>query len=265
MRIAVCVKQVLDPEIPARALSISPDGRQPVVTGAPALQVFDSYAENALELGLQLRDAVPGATLTAISVGDAAADEALRRALSLTADAAVRAWDAAWDRLDAMATAHIVARALHAMGGADIVLCGRQASDIEESVFGPALAEELGASCLTSVGAARVSTGSVVADQVADGTTTTYEVSLPTVLTVTSAPGIVVRMPKVKDAMLAKRKQVRVIGVNELGLDAERATPRAVVEKLAIPESDSRCEMIAGDARVQAMLLVTRLRELRVI
>lgn len=265
MRIAVCVKQVLDPEIPARAFAIAPDGRSPTVVGAPATQVFDSYAENALELGLQLRDATPGSTLTAICLGDEASDEVLRRALSLTADAAVRVWDASWKGLDAMPAAHIIAAALTALGGVDVVLCGRQASDIEESVFGPAMAEELGMSCVVSAASARAGEGVLIAEQASDGATTSFETGLPALLTVTSAPGILARMPKVKDAMLARRKAIRVLGPPDLVLDAERASPGFDIERLTLPASDVRCEMIVGDVGEQAAELVTRLRELHVI
>ena len=68
------------------------------------MYVPDSYAEHALELGIQLRYRFPGSTATALCVGDSASDEVLRRAYALTANAAVRAWDPSWLDLDALAT-----------------------------------------------------------------------------------------------------------------------------------------------------------------
>jgi electron transfer flavoprotein beta subunit len=266
MHIVVCIKQVLDPEIPARAFRVDDAGTNPVIVGVPATQVMDSYAENALELGLQLRDRTPGATLTALCMGDDSSDDVLRRAFAATANSAARAWDPSWKDFDAMATSHVLARAIAVLGGADAVLCGRQASDIEESLLGPALAEELGAPCITFVRSVDVTSGGVRAEREADGLVITVEAPLPVVMTVTSAASNVPRMPKVKDTMLAKRKPIRVLGAAELSLDVERATPGVRLVRLSLPVTGDDCEMIDGaDITVQAATLVSRLRDLRLI
>jgi electron transfer flavoprotein beta subunit len=266
MRIVICVKHVLDPEMPARLFRIDESGRRPTVAGMRPMYVPDSYAEHALELGIQLRDRIPGSTATALCVGDSTSDDVLRRAYALTADAAVRAWDPSWLDLDALATSHIVARAIAAIGGADLVLCGRQASDIEESVFGPALAEELGVPCVTSAIRVAPSESGIVVEREADGMMLTVESPLPAVVTVTSAPTNVPRMAKVKDAMMAKRKPIRVFDAAALSLDAERSTPSVRIDRLSLATVNDRCEMIDGvGVREQAAALAGRLRELSLI
>ena len=119
--------------------------------------------------------------------------------------------------------------------------------------------------CIASVGGASALAGGLRAEQVVNGATTSFEATVPVLLTVTSAPGILPRMPKVKDAMMARRKAIRVLGPAELTLDAERAAPGYDIERLAMPVSDVRCEMIVGDVGTQATHLVARLRELHVI
>jgi electron transfer flavoprotein beta subunit len=266
VRIVVCVKQVLDPEIPARAFRIDEGRTDPVVVGMPATLVPDSYAENALELGLQLRDRVDGSTLTALCVGDIASNEVLRRALGLTSDAAVRAWDDGWGDRDALGTSCIIARAIEALGGADLVLCGRQASDIEESLMGPAIAEELGAPCVTVARSVEPTAEGLRIEREADGLVQTVEVPLPAVVTVTSASTNVPRMPKVKDTMLARRKPIRVLGTTELALERERAEPGVRIERLSLPATDGVCEMIGGTSvAAQAAALAGRLREARLL
>lgn len=266
MRIVICVKHVLDPELPARLFRIDESGRRPTVAGMRPVYVPDSYAEHALELGIQLRDRVPGSTATALCVGDSTSDDVLRRAFALTADAAVRAWDPSWIDLDALATSHIVARAIAAIGGTDLILCGRQASDIEESVLGPALAEELGVPCVTSATRVAPSEYGIVIEREADGVMLTVESPLPAVVTVTSAATNVPRMAKVKDAMMAKRKPIRLLDASALSLDADRSTPSIRVERLSLTSVNERCEMIAGaSVHEQAAALVGRLRELSVI
>ena len=262
MRLAVCLKQVLDPELPARVFRVDESGRRLTVAGMRPTYVPDSYAENALELAIQIRDRVPGSTLTALCVGDPDSDAVLRRAFALTANAAVRAWDDAWRDLDGLATSHIIARTISAIGGVDLVLCGRQASDLEESVLGPALAEELGVPCITSATRVEVGGAGIRVERDADGVMLTVESPLPAVVTVTSAFTNVTRMAKVKDAMLAKRKPIRVLGTTDLALDAERARPSVRIERLALAPANPKCEMITGDdVQAQAAALVQRLRE----
>ncbi|MBI4540844.1 MAG: electron transfer flavoprotein subunit beta/FixA family protein [Gemmatimonadetes bacterium] len=266
MHIVVCVKQVLEPEIPPTAFRVGEDGKTPAVVGVPASQVMDSYAENALETGIQLRDAVPGSRLTALCVGDEGSDEVLRRSLAFTANAAARAWDPGWQRLDGLGVAHILARATAALGGADVILCGRQASDIEEGVVGPALAEELGLACITVARRLSFQEGVVRVEREVDGLVETVEAPLPTVVTMTSSESNVPRMLKVKDIMLSRGKPMRVLNAAALGDDAGKVAGRVEIERLYLPETTGTCEMIAGsDGATQAAALVLRLRELRVM
>lgn len=266
MKIVVCVKQVLDPEVPPRAFRVDEATGRPQVIGMPAVQVMDSYAENALELGIQLRDRVAGSTLTALCLGDENSDEVLRRAFSFTADAAARVWEPGWVEFDGLAVAHVLARAITALGGADLVLCGRQAADIEESVVGPALAEELGCACVTLALDVEPADGAVVVRRDADGRLETVRAPLPAVVSVTSSDGNVPRMPRVKDVMLARRKPIRVLGPDDLDLDPARSRSTTRIARMYVPAARSHCEMLHGsDGQEQARALLSRLEELKVV
>ena len=85
MRILVCVKQILDPDVPARDFRVDPD-RLEAVRGDANL-VPNIFCENALETALQLRDAT-GGSVTALSFGTSEAEEVLRKALAMTVDEA---------------------------------------------------------------------------------------------------------------------------------------------------------------------------------
>ena len=265
MRIFVCVKQILDPEVPAGVFKIDASARRPVRQGIPL--VMDSYAANALEVGLQLRERVPAAHLTVLCLGDDEAEDVLRDALALTADEAIRVWDPSWCDLDGLAVAHVLGRAIAATGGADVVLCGREAGDVEEGVVGPALAEELGAACVTL--AERVeplADGELLVQKTGRGERLSLAVPIPAVITVTSTKDNVLRMAKVKDRMLARRKRIRVLAASELDVDAERLSRSAQVVQMRLPEARGGCEFIDGaDAREQAVNLVRRLRERKIV
>ena len=113
--------------------------------------VMDSYAENALEAAIQLRDKIDGATVTALCLGNEESEDVLRRALAFTADQAVRVWDDEWESLDGQAIGYILAQTIINLGDVDLVLTGYQASDIEEGLVGTVMAEELSIPSVTLV------------------------------------------------------------------------------------------------------------------
>ncbi len=249
LRIAVCVKQILDPEIPVGAFRLDERGLEPEITGRPTAQVMDAYAANALETGLRLRDDVPGSRVTALCVGNAAAETVLRRAFALTADAAVRAWDESWRDLDALGVAHVLARVAEQVGPFDLLLCGREAGDIEEGVVGPALAEELALACVT-LGRHVECGGRVLrVERAGDGFVTQVEATLPVVVTIAGSAGNVPRMAKARDTMLARMKPIVVCSASQLGVDPARVRPRVRLERLVLQELEGECEQILGDDR----------------
>jgi len=263
VRIVVCLKQILDPEVPAKDFRVDPTTKRPIQGNAKL--VVDSYSENALEVGIQLKEK-SGGKLVAVCVGDKRADEVLRRALALTADEAIRAWDPAWQELDAAAVAHVLARAIRATGGADVVLLGRQSGDVERGLVGPMLAEELGAPCVTVATGAEPAGDRLRVRREAEGGYEAVEVPLPAVLTVTNDEANVPRLPKVKDVMMATRKPVKVLGTGDLQLDPSRMDPGVVLTDLYVPEMDSTCEFVEGDdGPAKATALATLLRERKIL
>ncbi len=70
MNIVVCLKQVLDPDVPARDFKIDPGKRE--ATRGSANLVTSIFCANALETALQFRDAF-GGKITALSFGTSAA------------------------------------------------------------------------------------------------------------------------------------------------------------------------------------------------
>lgn len=94
------------------------------------------------------------------------------------------------------------------------------------------------------------------------------EASLPLVVTVTNDDSNVLRLPKVRDVMMANRKPIDQWTLADLGLDEGALAGEAASEVLAlrIPERKTECEMIQGDDPAEvAATLVRRLRELKVL
>jgi electron transfer flavoprotein beta subunit len=245
MHIVVCLKQVLDPEITPRYFQIDPAINRPVNEDSD--MVLDSFAENALELAIQLRDKTPGATVTALCLGEDSAEDVLRRALAFTADAAVRVWDDEWEDLDGQAVGHILAQTIKALGGAEIVLTGYQASDIEEGLVGPVMAEELGIPCVTLVSDLEVDNDRMKATFEAEGGYSVVSVPYPAVFTIISSETNVPRLPKIKDIRLARSKTIKEFEPEEINLDSERCQPGVKLERAFVVNKDINCEVLPGN------------------
>jgi electron transfer flavoprotein beta subunit len=264
MHIVVCLKQVLDPEITPRYFQIDPKTNRPVNEDSD--MVLDSFAENALELAIQLRDKTPGATVTALCLGEDSAEDVLRRALAFTADAAVRVWDDEWEDLDGQAVGHILAQTIKALGGAQIILTGYQASDIEEGLVGPVMAEELGIPCVTLVSDLEVDTDRMKATCEAEGGYSVVSVPFPSVFTVISSETNVPRLPKIKDIRLARSKSIQEFDADEINLDPEHWLPGVKLERAFVVNKDVDCEVLLGkDGAELAEGLADKLLALKIL
>ena len=130
MRIVVCVKEVADPDAVnsyavAGRLAIGDDGR--TLTQTAITRLMNAYDEQALEAAIRLRDAGVECTITAVTVGNDGGS-VLKHAAALGADEIVSVAPAA-PGLDCAAVATLLAAYVRHIGAADLVLCGRQASD----------------------------------------------------------------------------------------------------------------------------------------
>ncbi len=266
MHLVVCLKQVVDPEIPPQHFRVDPETKRQV--GADLPLVMGNFDGCALEVGLQLKQTV-GAKLSALSLGPPSARETLRGALAMGADDARLLTDPAFEGGDSLATARVLAAAVRKLQPVDVVLCGRQASDFEAGQSGGYLAEELGWPLLSLVTRVAVANGRLRAFRSADGLVEVVECELPTVVTITNDGGNVPRLATVRGLIQAGRRQIPEWGLAELGLEAAqvgRAGSRTEVVELSVPEAASECEMIAGGGPAEvAAKLVDRLRDLQLL
>ena len=148
MRAIVCIKQVLDPLTPATALELDRAAVK-IGGGAGSPPVINGFDEQALEAALLLRESLGDLEIVALSVGDRFNQQVMKRALEVGADDLVLVQDPALDTWDSRRVGAALAAAIRELGGADLVLCGRQASDWDNALVPFVLAEELGLPCLT--------------------------------------------------------------------------------------------------------------------
>ncbi|BAS26084.1 electron transfer flavoprotein subunit beta/FixA family protein [Limnochorda pilosa] len=264
MHTVVCIKQILDPEIPPREFRVDPEAKE-AIRGRASL-VIGPFDLNALEVALQLKERDPGGKVTVVSLGGDETKEALRRALAMGCDEAVWIHDPALARPDASATARTLAAAIGKLEPVDVVLFGRQAGDWDQGQVGPMVAEALERTLVANVFQTRGQGASLQMLQAAEGGYRVVEATLPAAATVTNHESNAARLPKVRDIMLANRKPIAEWGLTDLGLAPEELAARVVVEELAIPAQEGSCTFVEGESpQEKAQNLARTLRDLKVI
>lgn len=106
--------------------------------------IFNPEDLNALEQALQLKERIPGTTVTLLTMGPGRAAEIIREGLFRGADNGVVLSDRAFAGSDTLATSYALSAAVKKMGEYDIIIGGRQAIDGDTAQVGPQIAEKLG-------------------------------------------------------------------------------------------------------------------------
>jgi electron transfer flavoprotein beta subunit len=184
------------------------------------------------------------------------------------ADEGVLLNDPAFFDGDGYSTAVALVAAIRKIGGVDLVLCGRQATDWDFGVTGLAIAELMSVPSISITKAVSVNDGKVRAERVLGDAFETVEVPLPCVVTVSNELGEP-RYPKLPQIMAAARKQVTVWTAADLGLSPAQvgaAGARLSLERLYVPAVNSQVEFIDGDGPAEmAANLARKLREAKLI
>ncbi len=251
MNILVCLKQILDPEMPSRDFRIDPAGRD--ADRQAAGLVMNIFCANALETALQFREK-HGGKITVITVGAASAEEILRKALALRVDTAVLVKNDLVQRLNPWCVARVVAAAVRKLGDFDLVLTGRESGDWGDGQTGGLLAEELGRPCVSMVDDMKIDASKpslVQLKRQTDQGWEAIEATTPLVITVTNNEHNVPRIAKTRDVMQAFRQPITTWSLVDLGVDTQSVTDDLAsteVVELTIPKKQSHCEFVTGDS-----------------
>ncbi len=243
MRIIVCIKRVVATD--AR-VKIGGDGKS--LDPAGVQFIMAPYDEMALEKAIQLKTEAGEGSVTALTVGPAAATKELRTALAMGADDALHV--VCEDTLDSSATASALANAIRGREF-DMILTGKQATDEDDAAVGPRLAALLDLPRVAFVNALEAAGSTATARRENEGETEVYEVDLPALFT--AQKGLAeARYPSLKGIMAAKKKPLETI-------EAEVPAGIANVTSLTLPPE--RGEMVSIDPTPEGMAaLLTALR-----
>src|SRR5438105_1138974 len=213
MNVLVCVKQIPAPNAPGK---LAPPTKRLVRKGGDL--VLDPGDEHGVEAGLQLVEK-DGGEVTVISMGPPKAVDAIRRALAMGANRGILITDPALENSDAISTARAIAAAIKGQTY-DLIICGTESTDGSSGAMPAQLAELVGLPLLSFAKKLEVSQGKAVIDRQTDDGYDVVEAPLPAVVTV---PGGIneARYPALRGIVQAKKKEVKRVGLRDLGLDGQ--------------------------------------------
>jgi electron transfer flavoprotein beta subunit len=257
LKIIVCVKQV-----PDSAATMSVEGGQ--VSWGDAPLVINPWDEYAVEAALRVTEE-HGGDVVALSMGDENAKEAIKHALAMGCSEAHLVNDPALAGADAQAAARVLAAAIQKLGGADMVIFGKQAIDSDTGVTPAMVARLLKWPALTLVSVIdEVGDGSIKADRAMEEGRQKVEASLPAVLSIVKDYGEP-RYPSFMGIRKASRAEVPEMTAADLGIDP----PASVVDWPDVMEPPAReitNEIIEGDSPAEiAAKLADKIMEEKVL
>ncbi len=257
MNSIVCLKEVPDTETHI----VVQDGK---VVEEGIQYVVNPYDEFALEEALKWQEEL-GGKVTLVTLGPERARESILKGLAMGADEVYHLADEAFLGGDAFATARALAAAIAKLEGYDVIFCGKQAVDEDNSAVGVMLAQMLDLPHVSIVSKLEIDADARVAraERDIEGGKEVIETPLPAVITAQKGLNEP-RYPSFRGIRQARRKPFALWNVADVGLEsAEVGLAGAklhVVEVLPPPER-APGRIISGEPAEAAKEVARLLRE----
>lgn len=248
MNILVLMKQTFDTEekIVLQNGTISEEG---------ANFIINPYDEYAIEEAIQLREE-HGGEVTVITVGPERSENALRTALAMGADKAVRV-DSEDLNLDQYSTAKIL-EAVIKDRDFNIILGGNMAVDYSSGQVGPRLAEALNIPQVTTVTKLQIDGNRAIVERDVEGDKEVVIVSLPVLITAQQGLNEP-RYPSLPGIMKAKNKPIERLEIGDLDFD-KFLEVKTIPTEIFFPPKKGTGRMLNGEIKTQVSELAVLLR-----
>ncbi|RJX23562.1 MAG: electron transfer flavoprotein beta subunit/FixA family protein [Dethiobacter sp.] len=266
MNIIVCVKQIIDPEIPAAIFKIDPNAKRAIPPDRRAFIISD-YDEVAVEAAIRIKEA-KGGKVTVLSLGSQSVIETIKHCLAMGADEGILLTDPLFEEEDRSLTAYALAMAIKKVGEFDLIFCGRQEGDWDAGQVSLGIAEILGIPSVNPVKKVEVKNGTILVKRIVDDGYEVIEIPCPALVTVSNELGKP-RYPDMKGIMMAARKKISIWTSQDIDAEPSKLGPSAAkvkMLKLYIPVNEARCEFVEGETPEEAGAnLALRLRKAKLI
>jgi electron transfer flavoprotein beta subunit len=248
MKIAVCVSHVPDT---AAKINIGNDGKNIDTNGVTF--VVNPYDEFAIEEALKTKEKLGGETV-AISLGGDVNKETLRKALAMGIDNAILLKDEGYR--DSLSVARALAEEIKVQG-AELVFCGRQSVDHDNSIVGQLTAELLGYNCISVAVSFSFDGSKIICEREIEGGKEIVETTLPAIITTQKGLNEP-RYASLKGIMTAKKKEI---------IEKQPAAANNYIEVLSMkkPMGKQAGKILGSDATVVPELIRLLREEAKVI
>ncbi|MDD3345832.1 MAG: electron transfer flavoprotein subunit beta/FixA family protein [Candidatus Omnitrophica bacterium] len=257
MNIIVCIKQV--PE--TTEVRINPETNTLMREGVKSIiNPFDMYA---VEEAIRLKEKL-GGKVAIVTMGPPQAEAALREAISMGADEGYLVCGREFAGSDTWATSYTLAGAIRKIGGFDLIICGKQASDGDTAQVGPGISTHLNIPQVTYVKKIEeAGDKSLKVERMLEEGYEVIETPLPALLTVVKEINEP-RIPSLRGMMKAKSAKIITLTQKELQLDSQQiglcGSPTQVV-KIFAPTPRTGGQMLSGEAPDVAKQLVDLIKD----
>lgn len=238
MKILVCISHVPDTTSKINFL----DGGTKFDTNGVQF-IIGPYDDYALARAIELKESIPGTTVTVLNVGMTDTEPTIRKALAIGADDAIRVNAEPTDSF--FVASQIAANAQ----GYDLILMGRESIDYNGGVVHAMVGEILNMPSLSPVMKLDIDGTKVKMSREIEGGKESVEASLPLVAGC-QEPIAEWKIPNMRGIMSARTKPLKVV-------EATSSDRSVVTQKYELPAPKGAVKMISADNVAE---LVTRLK-----
>ena len=225
MKILVPIKRVVDYNVKVRPLSDNSN-----VDLNNVKMAVNPFCEIALEEAVRLKESGKATEVIAVSVGKSDSQEQLRTALALGADRAVLVETDSL--LEPLGISKVLQKVIEDEKP-EIIILGKQAIDGDNNQTGQMLGALLDYPQATNASEIILEDSSVKVTREIDGGLQTLELTIPAIIT-TDLRLNEPRYASLPNIMKAKKKELNVISVSDLGIDIN---PRTELLSVELPPS----------------------------
>jgi electron transfer flavoprotein beta subunit len=260
VKIIVCVKQV-----PSRDAILRINETQNWIQERDLAYEVNEPDAYAVEEALQLKEK-HGGEVVICSLGPDRVQMTIKEALSKGADRAIHLNDPAFENLDALSQARLMAEVIQ-KEGFDLLLTGLQSDDHGYAQTGVILGELLGVPSATIAMAVEIQDGGKrarVKRELESGWFQWVELPLPASVTIQSGLNQP-RYATLKGIMNAKKKEIRKVAAADVSVGKDLLVARQKIDKIYFPVKTKKTEMIDGSAKEAAAKLIAKLKAARAL
>ena len=225
MKILVPVKRVIDPYVNIRVKS-----DQSGVETENVKMSMNPFCEIAVEEAIRLKEAGKAEEIIAVSIGNQSCQETIRTALAMGADRGIHVLTE--EKIEPISIAKILSKICE-QESPGLVISGKQAIDGDNNQTGQMLASLLDLPQATNASELIIEDDSVSVTREIDGGLQTLKLSVPAIVT-TDLRLNEPRYASLPNIMKAKKKELKVISLNDLGVDS---SSRTEILKVELPEA----------------------------